>query len=284
MRSGSVSAAAGATVVAAPRCHRDETPHRYPCRVPAAPSTSRRTRVLRVASVLAGSAAVIACSSTEPPPAAEEATTSTTAPPIELHPENGVLRATVQGTPTDEPPERDDPGEVLLVGDSVLVLVADELAARVSSTLVVDAADCRQIDATITGPCGGVPGGVSVTSGLAAMDDARNAEDAPPDAAVIVLANNSTVTRAEVDAVMDATTGIDHVWWVNARITGFGRQDLNNQVLAELAEQDPRAGLVDWHADSEGQDWLADNVHPNEPGQAALAALIADRLRCGCTA
>jgi hypothetical protein len=239
--------------------------------------------VLRVASALAGAAAVVSCSSTDSPPVAEEATTS--APPaIELHPERGVLRTTVPGTTNDARSDGDLPEDALLVGDSVLVLVADELAARVPSTLLVDAADCRRIDAAITGPCGGVPDGTSVSSGFTAVIEARSSEAAPPGAAVIVLANNSSIERADVDAVMDATAGIDHVWWVNTRITGFGRQDLNNQVLAELAEQDPRAGLVDWHAESEGQDWLVDNVHPNEEGQAALAALIADRLRCGCTA
>lgn len=238
--------------------------------------------MLRVASVLAGATAVMACASTEEP---AEPVAATTSPPTtpELHPEGGVLRTTVPGTPDDGRSGDGLPDDVLLVGDSVLVLVADDLAAQVDATLVVDAADCRRIDLTITGPCGGVPDGTAVPSGLAAVTEARRAEKAAPEAAVIVLANNSTVTRADVDAVMEATAGIDHVWWVNARIDGLGREDINNQVLADLAEQDPRAGVVDWHGSSEGQDWLADDVHPNEQGQAAMAGLIADRLRCGCT-
>jgi NAD(P)-dependent dehydrogenase (short-subunit alcohol dehydrogenase family) len=49
-----------------------------------------------------------------------------------------------------------------------------------------------------------------------------------------------------------------------------------------LAARDTRALVVDWHGASEGQRWLRDNVHPNSDGQAALGALIADHLACGC--
>lgn len=209
-----------------------------------------------------------------------------------LTPENGTVRTTVvaptttasRPDPSDGVPDGDELRDVLLVGDSVLVLLLDDLAGRLRSTLQVDGADCRQLGAAVSGPCGGVPAGTRVASGLEALASTRDRERAAPDAAVFVLANNATITREELDAAMVASSGIDHVWWVNTRIVGFGRQDLNNRLLDELAAQDPRAGVVDWFGASDGEEWLTDNVHPNEAGQEALAALIEDRLRCGCTA
>ena len=175
---------------------------------------------------------------------------------------------------------------VLLVGDSVAVIVADELARDLRAELHVDAVDCRRLDRPIVGPCGQVPAGVEVDDGVSAL--ARAVDDLAaagivPDAAVLILADNSAVTRSDLDAAMRAAAGIAHVWWVNNR-TGFGRQDPNNRLLDQLAADDPRAGVVDWFSASEGQDWLADNVHPNDAGRTALARLIADRVRCACTA
>lgn len=178
------------------------------------------------------------------------------------------------------------PRDVLLVGDSVLVLVADDLARRINATLHVDGADCRRLDRAVIGPCGGVPSGVQVSDGVTAVRNAVRVladEGVVPDAAVFVLANNSSITEADLADVMDATATIPHVWWVTTRIDGFGRQDPNNRMLASLADSDPRAGIVDWFEASAGRDWLSDNVHPNEVGQTALARLISDRLDCGCT-
>lgn len=214
------------------------------------------------------------------------------APRPRLAPENGTVRTTVLAPTSSDPrpgpgdgaPDGEQLGGVLLVGDSVLVLLLDDLAGRLRSTLHVDGADCRQLGSSVTGPCGGVAPGTRVASGLDALASIRAGEQVQPDAAVFVLANNATITREELDAAMAASAGIDHVWWVNTRIIGFGRQDLNNRLLAELAERDPRAGVVDWFGASEGEEWLADNVHPNDEGQAALADLIEDRLRCRCTA
>jgi hypothetical protein len=225
-------------------------------------------------------ALVTAC--TEPPPtvAADETTTSVdTGPgPTIAAPRDGVLRTRIDaGGPTGGPTDVDD---VLLVGDSVLVLIADDLAREVDATLYVDAVDCRKLADASRGGCGGVPDGKTIDSGIEAIERAIEAFDgAPlPDAAVLVLANNATITSEGVDAAMAATAGIDRVWWVNARIDGFGRQDLNNSVLDDLAARDPRAGVVDWFEASDGQDWFADHVHPDDTGQRALAHLVAKNL------
>jgi hypothetical protein len=203
-----------------------------------------------------------------------------------FEPVDGTLRvrvpeaATADGDPTGAAPD-----EVLVVGDSVAVLVADELAAALEAALYVDAADCRELGDRLPGGCGGVPDGTAVESGIEAIRSSLAtlaADGVVPDVAVLVLADNSSITTAELDEAMEAAGGITRVWWVNARIEGFGRQDTNNALLDDLAAREPRAGVVDWYGASADEDWLADHVHPNEVGQAAYARLVARHVECGC--
>ena len=243
-----------------------------------------RTSVRTLRSVLVWvmcSSIVAACA--EPPPtvgSGAPTTTSTTDPgPVVPPPTDGALRTRIDATGT-KAEAAGDADDVLLVGDSVLVLIADDLAAELEGTLHVDAVDCRELADPSGGGCGGVPEGVTIDSGIEAITRALAEADREslPDAAVLVLANNATLTAEDVDAAMGAAAGIERVWWVNARIDGFGRQDLNNAVLDELAARDPRAGVIDWFEASEGQEWFADHVHPNETGQRALAHLVAKNL------
>ncbi len=204
---------------------------------------------------------------------------------------NGAIVGSRPGTEPDGQPgsvdtlvgDADD--HVVFIGDSVLVSVVDDVARRLRSTMHVDTADCRRLDQDVTGPCGNVPAGVIVHDGVEAVETIVSSlavDGIVPDAAVVVLANNSSITDDLLDEVMALTVGIDHVWWVNTRIDGFGRQDSNNRLLDDLTAADDRAGLVDWYSASRGQPWLRDNVHPNDIGQVELADLIVDRLHCAC--
>lgn len=216
--------------------------------------------------------------------AAPERPVTTPAPPVRTVPEAvaGALRADLP------PPARPRSGaldhEVLLYGDSVALLVADDLAAELDAPLVVDAVDCRRLDRGFTGPCGGVPAGIEVASGVAGLAPAAAMLDDPGTAvAVVVIANNAAIDADDLDAAMDALAPLPRVWWVTTRVDGRAWQDPNNQLLADLAARDARAGVVDWFAASEGRGWLVDNVHPGDDGQAALSDLVADHLRCDCT-
>lgn len=248
-----------------------------PCRGPG----RRAPRVRRIAAALAVGA--VACSSgTEvaaPEPVVTAPTTTVrTVPPAV----GGELRAEVP--PPEEPEPAGIEHEVLLYGDSVALLVADDLAAELDAPLVVDAVDCRRLDAGFRGPCGGVPAGTDVASGLADLAPATGRLDDPGTAAaVVVLANNAAVQAADLDAAMAALGPVPRVWWVTTRVEGRGWQDPNNQLLAELAGRDPRAGVIDWFGASEGRSWLVDNVHPGDEGQAALADLVVAHLTCDCT-
>ena len=209
---------------------------------------------------------------------------ATTRPPVRTVPEpvSGSLRADVP-SPDDRRPGAIE-HEVLLYGDSVALLVADDLAAGTDAPLVIDAADCRRLDRGFTGPCGGVPSGVEVTGGVEGLPAATAMLDEPSTAAAVVfIANNAAIEAADLDAAMAAFAPLPRVWWVTARVDGRGWQDPNNQLLVELAGRDPRAGVIDWFAASDGKGWLVDNVHPGDEGQAALADLVAAHLRCDCT-
>ena len=236
-------------------------------------------------SILGCSGVGMSTACTEPPPtvAGGEVTTTTGAAPGPTvpPPRDGALRTRIDASEIGADRLASGVDDVLLVGDSVLVLIADDLARELGATLHVDAVDCRELADASSGGCGGVPEGTTIDSGIEAIERALTAIDddaALPDAAVLVLANNATITAEGVDAAMAATAGIERVWWVNARIDGFGRQDLNNAVLDDLADRDPRAGVIDWFGASEGQDWFADHVHPDDTGQRALARLVAKNL------
>lgn len=216
--------------------------------------------------------------------AERSSTTTTTAPPARRVPDavGGALRAAVP--PPDEPMAGGPEHEVLLYGDSVALLIADDLAMALDAPLVVDAVDCRRLDRAFTGPCGGVPTGTDVDSGVDGIAPAAELLDDPAGAAaVVVMANNAALDPDDLDAAMAALAPIPRIWWVTSRVDGRGWQDPNNRLLAELAARDPRAAVIDWFAASDGQGWLVDNVHPGDEGQAALADLVADHLRCGCT-
>lgn len=249
------------------------------------PATGRpgcvRGHVRGGAAALALAGAVLAgCAAA---PAEEPAATTTTEPGRQVpEPVAGALRAHVPAEP--ELAASAEAAEVLLFGDSVAVLFADDLAGRLLAPLTVDAVDCRRLDAGFQGPCGGVPSGTAAAPGL---DDlvARAGELAQPEqtVAVVVIANNAALRQEDLEAAMAAMADLRRVWWVTSRVDGRGWQDPNNRLLAELADRHANAGVIDWFAASEGQDWLADNVHPDDEGQASLARLVADHVACDCT-
>jgi hypothetical protein len=213
----------------------------------------------------------------------EAQTVTTTEPPRQVPPPvGGALRTHVPAVEADLAAV--EASEVLLFGDSVAVLFADELAERTFAPLSVDAVDCRRLDAAFRGPCGGVPAGTAVASGLEDLvARADELEQPGRSVAVVVIANNAALQAEHLDAAMAAMAELRRVWWVTARVSGPAWQDPNNRLLGELAGRHPNAGIIDWFAASEGQDWLADPVHPNDEGQAALARLVADHVTCDCT-
>ncbi len=165
-----------------------------------------RAVAARTVAVLAVAVLASACGDDQPtvatpPPTAPPSTVLAAAVPRTVPPPvDGALRADLTGAPA-----ADGPAEVLLFGDSVSVLIADELAADIDGRLHVDGVDCRRLDIGFTGPCGGVPAGTSVPSGLVGLrrtvDELDQAGEAP-DAAVLVIANNAALHADDLDAAM----------------------------------------------------------------------------------
>lgn len=176
------------------------------------------------------------------------------------------------------------PAQVLLFGDSVARLFGDDLTAAIDwdAELTVDGTDCRRLDRGFDGPCGGVPAGTHVTSGLDGLREAIDGGDRF-DAVVVVIANNAALDVDDLDEAMAVLADVPTVWWVTTSVEGRGWRDPNNALLIDLASRDDRARTIDWNTEAGGRDLLADHVHPNEEGQQVLAALVADHLRCGCT-
>lgn len=241
---------------------------------------ARHGRRLRRAflALVVGAVASCGTGAAAPPDGTTTTTTVRSVPAVV----DGALRAAVP--PPPEPRTGALEHEVLLYGDSVAVLIADELAVAVDAPLVVDAVDCRRLDAGFSGPCGGVPAGVDVASGVDALGAAVDALDDPARAvAVVSIANNAALHPDDLTAAMAALGPLPRVWWLTTRVEGRAWQDPNNQLLVQLAEVDPRAGVIDWFAASDDRGWLVDNVHPGDEGQEALAELVAAHLRCDCT-
>jgi hypothetical protein len=244
------------------------------------PPPAARTATTVVAATLA-LAILGGCSASGGEPAAADGPATTTTEPRRAVPEPvaGAL-----STYVDAVEEADREAELLLFGDSVAVLIADELAHELDRPLVVDAVDCRRLDLGFDGPCGEVPAGTAVPPALEDLRAAVDLLDEPATAAaVVVLANNAAVRARDLDAAMAALAPLRRVWWVTTSVQGRGWRDPNNALLADLAARDPRAGVIDWYAASAGRQWFGDHVHPDEVGQAALAELVTTHLRCDCT-
>jgi len=286
MRRASVSAALERTEGPDPGPDGPPIPRRALGTLPAVPLAASRTARAAGAGTL-GVAALLAlallggCTESDPALAADgDAPAPTTTERVRTVP------APVGGSLAVEVPAADEgaDGELLLFGDSVAVLVADDLARELDRPLVVDAVDCRRLDLGFDGPCGGVPAGDPIPP---AVDDLAPAvqrlEDATTATAVVVLANNAFLRADDLDAAMAALQPLPRVWWVTTNVEGRGWRDPNNALLADLAARDPRARVVDWAAASASGDLLADHVHPDDEGQAVLAGLVADHLRCDCT-
>ena len=105
------------------------------------------TRTARTAGVVVAALALVAACGTgdaERAASAAPAPTTTTEPPRSVpDPVGGALSAYV---PAAEERAADDVGELLVFGDSVAVLLADDLARELDRPLVVDGVDCRRLD------------------------------------------------------------------------------------------------------------------------------------------
>ena len=178
--------------------------------------------------------------------------TATTAP---------VAPSTTPGalpTTTSTAPLTPVAGTVTAVGDSVLLDAQPELAAAVPG-IVVDGLVSRQFDAGI---------------GVVQTDRAAGTLGK---VLVVELGTNGPISPGEVDAMVQAASGVTRVVFVNVCVPRpWAAPD--NAVLSDGVARHPGvAFLADWNtlATPHPEWFTSDQVHLNPAGAAALATLIA---------
>ena len=149
-------------------------------------------------------------------------------------------------------------GPVTAVGDSVLLDAQPELATDVPG-IAIDGLVSRQFDAGI---------------GVVQTDRAAGTLGK---VLVVELGTNGPISPDEVDAMVQAASGVARVVFVNVCVPRpWAAPD--NIVLADGVARHPGvAVLADWNTLATGHpEWFtSDQVHLNPAGAAALATLIA---------
>jgi hypothetical protein len=149
-------------------------------------------------------------------------------------------------------------GPVTAVGDSIMLDIQPELTVDVPG-VSVDGLVSRQFEA-----------GIGVVQ-------ADRAAGTLGKVLVVELGTNGTVTSSDVDAMMQAASGVTRVVFVNVCVPRPWAAGDNAVLAAGVARYPGVAVLADWNAlATPHPEWFtADQVHLNPTGAAALAALIA---------
>ena len=94
---------------------------------------------------------------------------------------------------------------------------------------------------------------------------------------VVELGTNGAVTASDVDAIMQAATGVARVVLVNVCVPRDWMATDNAVLAAGVARYPGLAVLADWNtlATPHPEWFTADQVHLNPDGATALAALVA---------
>lgn len=152
-------------------------------------------------------------------------------------------------------------GPVTAVGDSILLDIQPELTALVPS-VGVDGVVSRQFQAGI---------------GIVQADRSSGTLGR---VLVVELGTNGAISPSDVDAMVQAATGVARVVFVTVCVPRAWVA-LDNVVLADgVARHADVAVLADWNAlATPHPEWFtADQVHLNPAGATALATLIASKV------
>jgi hypothetical protein len=150
------------------------------------------------------------------------------------------------------------PGPVTAVGDSILLDIQPELEVAIPG-VSVDGLVSRQFEAGI------------------AVVQADRAAGTLGKVLVVELGTNGAVTPGDVDAMMQAASGVSRVVFVNVCVPRDWAAGDNAVLAAGVARYPGVAVLADWNAlATPHPDWFtSDQVHLNPAGATALATLIA---------
>lgn len=123
----------------------------------------------------------------------------------------------------------------------------------------------------------------STSAGLTAIESHRGELT---DSLVVSLgandAGNTAAFRQRVQAILDATAGVPHVYWVTIREVRDYYAPAN-QVVRDLAASRPNVTVIDWHAATAGATDLtaSDGLHLNGAGANRMAQVVTDAVVAG---
>lgn len=154
------------------------------------------------------------------------------------------------------PDESNSTYEVTILGDSVCLDAADNLAEAFPMGLV-DTADGRK------------PEEVAKTYKKYAKQNVVG------DNVVLCIGSEDALKASEVEEIIKAVGTDKHLWVVNVRMPGSWGTT-NNEILEDVAKRYDQVDLVDWYSASEGHDdWFKeDGTHLTKKGAKAYAELV----------
>lgn len=158
------------------------------------------------------------------------------------------------------PSETNSTYEVTVLGDTVCLDAADELAKAFPMGLI-DTAEGR------------LPADVASTYKKYAKQDVVGTN------VVVCIGSDDVLKEADLNKVIDAVGKDKSLWLVNVRMPGSWCA-ANNALMADAAKKYDNVALVDWYAASEGHDdWFKeDGTHLTSSGAKAYAKAIADAV------
>jgi peptidoglycan/LPS O-acetylase OafA/YrhL len=194
-------------------------------------------------------------------PAADAAPPEVVARPALLPPPGrGRLHAspptTAAAAPAPAPPAAIP---MTAVGDSVMLGAAGRLQAHLGPSAVIDAKVSRQF-----------------AEGVAEARRLRDEGRLGP-VVFVHLGTNGPPRAGEVDAMVDALAGVQHVLLVNVRVDRKWEAATNRTLADGAVRHADRVKVVDWYGFSQGhRDWfMSDGTHLKPPGAEAYANLLA---------
>jgi hypothetical protein len=153
-----------------------------------------------------------------------------------------------------------------MVGDSVMLGAAPNLAALPGWAVDVDAAVSRQV------------GPPYRNNGI----DAIAADHHPGDGRVVVhLGTNGRFTAAQLDQIMGMLADVPRVVLLTVTIPSYpGIEADNNAMILNAPAVYPQIVVVDWHsASAANPQWVgSDGIHLTAQGRDAYAAMIGAAL------
>jgi peptidoglycan/LPS O-acetylase OafA/YrhL len=152
------------------------------------------------------------------------------------------------------------PGQILMLGDSVMLGSVPNLDARLGGhRLTIDAVVGRQAEDMI-----------------ARLAEYR-ADGQLPSTVVVQLGDNGTVWSSDMEHLRQVLAGVPRVVIVNARIARSWQGEVVHEVDTYVKTW-PQATLADWY-DVSTPEMLTDGVHPSVEARANYATVIYDALR-----